>query len=42
MISIISNNNKGDNYIISNMSILTQKSNIKGWDISCIEKNEDF
>ena len=42
MISIISNNNKGDNCIISNMSFLTQKSNIKGWDISCIEKNEDF
>ncbi len=40
MVSIISNNNKGDNCIISNLSRMTQKSN-KGWDISYIEKKND-
>ena len=41
LVSIISNNNKGDNCIISNLSRLTQKSN-KGWDISYIEKKDDI
>ena len=41
LVSIISNNNKGDNYIISNLSRMTQKSN-KGWDISYIEKKDDI
>ena len=40
LVSIISNNNKGDNYIISNLSRMTQKSN-NGWDISYIEKKND-
>ena len=40
IVSIMSNNNKGDNYIISNLSRMTQKSN-KGWDISYIEKKDD-
>ncbi len=39
IVSIMSNNNKGDNYIISNLSRMTQKSN-KGWDISYIEKKD--
>ena len=36
----MNNNNKCDNYIISNLSRMTQKSN-KGWDISYIEKKDD-
>ncbi len=36
--SLITNYNKNENFIISNMSRLTQNSNMKGCDVSYIEK----
>ena len=40
--SLIHNYNKNENFIISNMSHLTQNSNMKGWDVYYIEKKDNI
>lgn len=40
--SLMTNYNKNENFIISNMSRLTQNSNMKGWDVSYIEKKDNI
>ena len=40
--SLMTNYNKNENFIISNMSRFTQNSNMKGWDVSYIEKKDNI
>ena len=42
LMSLMTNYNKNENFIISNMSRLTQNSNMKGWDVSYIEKKDNI
>ena len=40
--SLMTNYNKNENFIISNMSRLTQNNHMKGCDVSYIEKKDNI